>query len=292
MSEDRISRIICDSLNLRAYTVVTKNCVSEITGIHRTTPNGTYALGRAINATVLLSAMLKPESDQNITVKFTGNGPMKEVQVQADARGNVRGYIINPAVDLASDIKGISFSKSIGAGFLTVTRDLGLKEPYSSVMPLESGEVALDIAYYLTMSEQIPSALILGLNVGTVGEITSSGGILIQTLPGTTEDTLDIVEKNIHSMKKSLGDMLEDNIGIYEILSGIFGNAPMNILSGIPVSHSCRCSRELMMNIVSSLDKKDAAEMAGSGPGLEISCTFCKKAYLFTMDDLKKAGIV
>ncbi|HQO39626.1 MAG TPA: Hsp33 family molecular chaperone HslO, partial [Spirochaetota bacterium] len=180
-----VSRIYCESLKLRAYTVVTKETAAEITSLHKTTPNATLALGRSINAAALIAATLKPESNQSILMKFSGEGPVREVHVQCDAFGNVRGYIANPAPDITDDIGTLSFSKAIGAGLLTIIKDLGMGDPYNSVTPLLYGEVAADLAYHLTTSEQVPSAVILGLNMDRDGAISSSGGILIQTFPDT-----------------------------------------------------------------------------------------------------------
>ncbi len=285
--EDKISRIICEEVNLRIYTVTSLNTVREITEIHGTTPNAAYALGRAINAAALLSSTLKPGSHQNITIKFKGSGPIREVHVQADAKGNLRGYIANPHVDLTDNIGEINFSKLIGAGFLTVTKDMGLKEPYNSIIPLQSGEIAGDIAYYLTASEQIPSALILGLKIGKEGIITSSGGILIQSLPNTDERVLKKVENNIMNMNQSLSDALDKNNDIIEIVSKLLNNKILKILDTYDLKHSCRCSRELIASILKGLHNDELEDMIEKDGGAEISCTFCKKRYKFSKGDLK-----
>lgn len=291
MKKDVLSRILCDNLSLRAYTVISRNTVREITGLHTTTPNATYALGRTINGAALLSAALKPDSDQNITVKFTGDGPIREVHAQADARGNIRGYVLNPDVDFIQDLGGIHFSRAIGAGFLIITKDLGLRDPYNSVMSLEKGEVAADLAYYLTVSEQVPSALILGLNVGYTGEIISSGGILIQSLPETTAETLEMVQNNIQSMSRSLGDMLEEGQDIYNIVSRLMGNEPLSIMSSYELRHSCRCTPEIIESIIRSMGPGDVREMLDNDNKMEIVCTFCRKAYHYTARELEEMGI-
>ena len=291
MTRDYLSRVLCDSLSLRACTVISRNIVKEITDVHKTSPNAAYALGRTINAAALLSSTLKPDSDQNLTVKFMGSGPLREVQVQADARGNLRGYVLNPDVDFIQDLGGINFSRAIGAGFLIITKDMGLKEPYNSVMSLEKGEVAADVAYYLSVSEQVPSALILGLNIGFTGEILSSGGILIQSLPETTIETLEMVENNIHSMPRSLGDLLQDGEDIYNIVSRLMGNEPLSIMSTYELRHSCRCSSSMIESVIRNLDNKDIKGIIDEYKAMELTCTFCKKIYRFTEEDLKKLEI-
>ena len=172
--------------------------MKEITETHNTTPNATYALAWTANAAALFGATLKPESYQNVSLRFHGDGPLKEVNVQCDARGNIRGLVSPPDVDIVADIKEINFSKSIGAGFITVSKNLGIGDSYITNLPLVYGDVARDFAYYLTTSEQVPSAVILGLTHDDSGEITSSGGILIQTFPDTGDKIIDkIVEGKI-----------------------------------------------------------------------------------------------
>jgi len=286
MEQDKISRIICDELNLRAYTATCLNTVRQITAIHDTTPNATYALGRTIISAVLLSATLKPGSDQSLLVKFSGSGPIKEIHVQVDAKGHVRGYAANPKVDLTDDIGKISFSKTIGAGFLTITRGIDLKDPYKSVIPLQSGEAASDIAYFLTKSDQIPSALILGMNLDKSGMVSSAGGILIQTFPDTKDDIIAEVEDKINSMENPLGNSLEKNINIHSIVSEIFNNKPISILSSQYIKSACGCRKEAFRSVIKSLPEKDLLDMINEDKGAEIKCTFCSKSYNFNVKEL------
>ena len=285
--QDRVSRIICERLNLRAYAVTSLRAVREITGIHGTTPNATIPLARTITAAALLAATLKPGSAQSVSVKFSGSGPLKEINVQADAGGNVRAYLARPEVDLEGNFDSIDFSHAIGAGFLTVVKDLGLREPYTSHIPLLAGDVARDIAYYLPVSEQVPSALILGLTWDSDGLLTASGGILIQTFPETAESSIALIEKNINSMHTPLGDMLLQGRDMHDIVSDIFDGAPLNIPDTHPLTAVCRCSRELLAGALLSLHENDLNEMITEDSGAEIICTFCKKKYCFTDDDLR-----
>ncbi|HOP29167.1 MAG TPA: Hsp33 family molecular chaperone HslO [Spirochaetota bacterium] len=284
---DMISRIYCAELKLRAYTVTSLETAREVTSIHKTTPNATVALGRTISAAALLSATLKPETSQSILLKFSGEGPLKEVHVQADAFGNLRGYIANPSIDVTDPIGRISFSKAIGAGLLTVIKDIGMKEPYNSVTPILYGEIAQDLAYYLVTSEQIPSAVIIGLNLGHEGEITSSGGILIQTFPDTEESVIGMIEENIQNMKADLGDRLESGENIYGIVQELFNNRHTEIMSATPLVHKCRCSHETLLRLMKTLDKSDIHEMIEKDGGASVTCTFCLKEYKFTPEELK-----
>ena len=147
MSGDTLYRLIIPSLNIRAYAAVTLDTARDITRVHNTTPNATAGLGKAVSAAVLLSSSLKPGSEQSVGYKIQGSGPISEIQVQVDAHGNVRGYTKHPRVDEESDLGSISFAKAIGAGLLTVTKDLGAGDPYVGVSHLVQGEIAMDTAY-------------------------------------------------------------------------------------------------------------------------------------------------
>ena len=283
---DTLARIYCESLKLRAYTVTSLETVREITALHKTTPNATVALGRVINGAALLSATLKPESNQSTLLKFSGSGPIKEIHVQADAYGNIRGYAANPIVDITDNIGEISFSKTIEAGLLTVIKDLGINEPYNSVTPLLYGEVALDMAYYFTVSEQIPSAVIIGLNIDREGTVVSSGGILIQSFHDTESFALDMIEANIKNMTRRLGDRLHDGENIFTIVEELFSGNKIEILNTMPILHRCRCSRENMFNLLRMLGQEEIKDMIEKDHGASITCTFCTKEYNFSGDEL------
>ncbi|MCL2154619.1 MAG: Hsp33 family molecular chaperone HslO [Leptospirales bacterium] len=283
---DTLSRIYCESLKLRAYTVTSLETVREITYLHKTTPNATVALGRVINGAALLSATLKPETNQSALLKISGSGPIKEIHVQADAYGNIRGYVANPMIDLTDDIGEISFSKVIEAGLLTIIKDIGMNEPYSSITPLLYGEVAADLAYYFTVSEQIPSAVIIGLNINREGIVISSGGILIQPFPDTDVSTLDMIEANIKNMTRQLGDRLHAGENIYSIVEELFGGSKIEILNTINISHRCRCSYETMLNLLGLLNREEIKDMIEKDHGASITCTFCTKEYNFSEDEL------
>jgi molecular chaperone Hsp33 len=283
---DKLQRVLCDELNLRAYCVTSLDTVRDITARHETTPNATIALGRAITGAALLCGTLKPHSKQSIGVKFFGDGPLKGVYVQGDALGHIRGYVENPLIDITNDIGRISFSKSIGAGFLEVSRDLGMKKPYLSILPLLYGEIASEIANFLTESDQVPSALIIGMNLDKDGGISSSGGILIQTFPDTDESAIELVEKNISETKMNLGDFLEEGGDILDYLKEIFDNHPIEVGAVNKIKSSCACNSEVLRGVLNSVDLDELIDMKEKDKGVEITCTFCKKQYNFNESDL------
>lgn len=288
MDNDRISRIVCDALSLRAYTALSLGSVREITGLHNTSPNATLALGHTLTAAALLGATLKPGSNQSLLVKIEGSGPIREIHAQADARGNIRGYAANPRPDLAEDIGAISFSRTIGAGFLTVRKDVGMKEPYTSIIPLKYGEVAADIAYYLTVSEQIPSAVIIALTLEKDGGVSSSGGILIQTLPGTPEESIIKVENNISSLDNRLSETLKSGGDIMTFLGELFGGERFSVLETLPLRAACRCSKQTIDDMLMSINTDELLDMLNRDHGAEVTCTFCSKKYRFDESDLEK----
>lgn len=284
---DAVTRLICDELDLRFYTVTALDTVKAITSLHGTTPNATVPLGRTIIAAALLSATLKIESNQSISLKFSGSGPLAEIQVQVDALGNVRGYVANPAVDAGGDFDRIDFSKAIGAGLLTVTRDLGLREPYRSVSPLLAGDIAADLAYFLTMSEQIPSALILGLTLDAEGMPSSAGGILVQTFPDTKPEAIESVEAHIRSLTPPLGDSLRDGADIVALCEGLVAPASLAITGSTNLRAACRCSREVLSDVLRTISRKEIEEMIAHDRGSELTCSFCRTVYRFTAEELQ-----
>lgn len=278
---DHITRIICERYNLRVYTAVTTGLAGTISSQHGASPAATLALGRAISATALLCATLKPDSSQNVTLRISGTGPVREIHVQADALGNVRGYVANPAVEPLVRNGRIDIPAIIGAGFLTVVKDLGLKEPYSSVVPLRTGEIARDCAWYLTESEQVPSAMIIGLAQNGDGGVEASGGILIQRFPDTPDSALERVEANIAAMKTPLGESLRRGEDIISVVSRLMDDYPLSLLGGTPLRAACRCNREMIEGILMGIDRKEVEDMLEKDHGVELRCTFCTKIYRY-----------
>lgn len=284
--KDQLHKISCPALELRAYTVSNTSLVNELCSLHNTTPNGTYAFAQSITAASLLSSQLKPESKQSLAFKINGSGPLKLIYVQANSNGGIRGYVGNPQPDYELKLEHIDFSKSIGAGTITVIKELGMKEPYSGISPLVYGSVAQDTAYYLSTSEQTPSALIIACETAPDGTITASGGILIQTWPETPQDAIAKVEEKINT-SPSLGEHLKEGKDILDYLSMLFSHETLELLETIELKHSCSCSREVISNSLRTVAVNDLTAMIEEDHGAEIKCTFCNEVYTFTEEDLK-----
>ncbi len=286
--EDNLSlRYICDEYNLRIYAVLTKHVLQEMISIHNTTPHATIAFGRTLNAALLMAASsIKPHFHDTLSINISCSGPLKEIVVQVDGNGNVRGYVGNPNVDLELQSETLNISKALGAGVITVTRDLGLREPYKSVWPIIYGDIAKDIANYLLESEQIPSALILAVNWNKEGAITRSGGILIQTFPTTPSYVVELIESRLQS-GFSLDKKLEEEKSIKAIIEELIGKETKE-LGALPLQHHCRCTKELLAAILESVDTHELEDMIQKDHGAHITCAFCKKEYRFTREELQK----
>jgi molecular chaperone Hsp33 len=284
MEQALLTRYIDNISMLRIYTAVTTQVTREITTVHETTPNATMPLGRTITAAALLSATLKPESSQSISVKFHGEGPLKEISVQASAAGDLRGYTGNPGIDYTEELDRIDFSKAMGAGMLTITRDLDMKKPYTGIVPMMYGDVAMDITHYLVESDQVPSALILAQELDDEGTIVISGGILIQSFPDTSQEVLNSLQDMLEGAE-DLGRWLAHGKTIEEFLQVELDLSP-TFLSSTSLRHSCSCSREYLLGMLESIEADELSAMAHEDNGAEITCTFCKEQYSFTKDDI------
>jgi molecular chaperone Hsp33 len=273
-------------LKLRAYLTVSLDTANSIVKAHDTTPNATYALGLSVNAGILLSSMLKEDLDQTVSLKIQGSGPLKELQVQVDTKGNVRGYTSRPRVDEEAEIGSISTQKSLGAGLLTVTKDIGVNRPYDGTVHLIKGDIATDTAYYLTSSEQIPSAVMLALTLDKEGHISVSGGILIQTYPDTPDTSIALASERTASPALSLSTALASGMDIRDYLSELLSGQKIDTLAQTPIRYRCRCSRKSIESMLTSLSQEDLHAMIHEDKGAEVHCTFCNTAYSFTETEL------
>ena len=280
---DTLDRLISNKYNLRGYAVNSRNASDEIIRVKQTSPLSSYILGQSINAALLVSASLKPDSDQNLTFKIEGSGKLKSVIVQSDARGNIRASIAN--ANLESSIK---IGEAIGAGVINVSKDIGFENPYNGVSPILAGDIAYDTAYYLTQSEQIPSALLIGFSLNENLSVKSSGGILIQTFPDTPLSSIEYAEKKVSEIKSGFSERISSSETPLSILYDIFGKDDTELLSSIPVRFKCRCSKEIVLSTLKLIDKSEIEDMLKKDKSCEISCAFCEKKYHFDEDELKE----
>lgn len=271
---------------IKMAVIAARGMVERARAIHSTAPTATAALGRALCAASLLGNAMK-EEDASITLRFGGDGPIGGVVTVADHEGNVRGYVGNPSVDLPLRSDGkLNVGAAVGRnGTLTVSRDIGLKEPYIGSTALVSGEIAEDVTAYLLESDQVPSACGLGVLVDTDTSVKAAGGFIVQLMPGADEKLIDILEENIFLMDQLTTILDED--GAEAVFAQVLKGIEYHIVSHEEVSYRCYCSRDRVEEALASITPDDLRELIEAGESCEVDCQFCDKKYIFTPDDLR-----
>jgi molecular chaperone Hsp33 len=282
--DDYLVRVITEEKNILGLACITTNLVNEASKRHGTYPTATAALGRALTGGELLGALLDP--GQRVALKFTGNGPLKKIIVEAEGDGTVRGYVEVPQVDLPPRNGKLDVGGALGReGLLTVTKDLRLKEPYHGVVKLYTGEIASDIAYYLTESEQIPSAVGLGVYVEADGIVTASGGFLFQSLPPADESLIDKLAVRLENMPP-VTRQLRDGKTPEDLLAAVFEGIQYRAIETRQLSFKCSCSRGRVEQALITLGKTQMDEIIKDQKIFDISCHFCGRSYAFTQEHL------
>lgn len=282
----RIVRSISADASVVCSAIDGKEIVSEIERIHKTSAVITAALGRLSMGASLLGFGLKGNSD-TLTIRINGKGPAGNLIAVSDSYGNVKAYVANPVVEIPLNSKGkLDVAGAVGKnGYLSVVKDLGLKEPYSGQVPIVSGEIAEDITNYLAVSEQIPSVCALGVLVDTDLTVKCAGGFLIQVLPFASDAAIDTIESNIKNMS-SVTQLLSGGKTVEEIsLMALDGLSP-NILDDFEVSYKCDCSRQRVERALISLGKTEL-ESISNDDKTEVCCHFCDKKYNFSQEQIK-----
>ena len=284
---DYIIRGMAADGQVRFFAGTTKEIVETARSIHNTSPVATAALGRLLTAGALMGAACKNDSDL-LTLQIQCSGPIGGLTVTADAHCNVKGYVNNPEVILHANDKGkLDVAKALDMGVLSVIKDIGLKEPYIGQTQLVSGEIAEDLTYYFATSEQIPSAVGLGVLMNKDNTVRQAGGFIIQLLPFTDEKIIEQLEKKITEMK-SVTEMLEEGMTPEMLLEEILGDFGLEITDTLPAQFSCNCSKERITKALISIGKKDLQEMIDDGEPIEVNCHFCNTNYTFSIDELKE----
>jgi hypothetical protein len=284
---DYILRATAANDSIRAFAATTKDTVQKARELHDTTPVASAALGRLLTAGAMMGVMLKNEDDL-VTLQIKGDGPLEGELVTADCKGRVKGYVFNPHVDIPpKSPEKLDVGGAVGKGFLTVIKDLGLKEPYVGKTELISGEIAEDIAYYYATSEQVASAVALGVLVDKDTSIKEAGGFIIQLMPGVSEEIISKLEFRINTIPYitellSMGDTPES------ILNLILGDMDLKIIDKIPTEYFCGCSRERVEKALLAIGEKDLQQLLEEDKKAELSCHFCNKVYNFDENDLKR----
>ena len=285
---DYIVRATAANKQVRAFAITGRELVEEARQRHNTSPVATAALGRLLCGGAMMGVMMKGKDDI-LTLIMKGDGPIGSVTVTADSQGNVKGLVGNPNVIIPPNYAGkLDVGAAIGYGTLTVIKDMGLKEPYSSQVPLGTSEVAEDLTYYFASSEQVPSSVGLGVLMEKNNTVKQAGGFIIQLMPFAEESTISALEKRIGEIH-SVTQMLEKNMSPEDILRYILEDlGEVVITDKIPARFYCNCNKERVSQALISVGKKELQSIIDEGKSIEVNCHFCNTNYEFTIEDLKK----
>ena len=284
---DYIVRATAADANIRAFAVTSREMVETAREDHMTTPVMTAALGRLLSAGAMMGAMMKGDKDI-ITLQIQCSGPAKGLTVTADSHGNVKGFAINPQVELPLNAAGkLDVGGALDLGILTVIKDMGLKEPYSGQCELKTGEIAEDLTYYFATSEQIPSAVGLGVLVDKDQSVKQAGGFIIQLMPGASEEIISSLEKKLGEIS-SVTTMLNQGMTPEDILTLILGDMGLEITDRMDTRFYCNYSKERVEKALISIGKKELQNMIDDGKEVEVNCHFCNKHYVFQVPELEE----
>lgn len=285
--KDYIVRATAADSQIRAFAITSRNLVEEARRDHNTSPVITAALGRLLSGAAMMGAMMKGEKDL-LTIQIQCSGPAQGLTVTADANGHVKGFPRAADVELPLNDKGkLDVGGALGLGVMSVIKDMGLKEPYVGQIALQTGEIAEDLTYYFATSEQIPSAVGLGVLVDKDCSVRQAGGFIIQLMPFTPDDVIERLEKKITEIA-SVTEMLEEGNTPEQILENILGEFGLEITDTMEAAFQCDCSKERVSRAIATLSRKDLDDIINDGESIEVKCQFCNKAYHFDVDELKE----
>ena len=272
----------------RVLAAETTDAVEEARRRHGLSPTATAALGRALTGAALLAFLLSKTPRERVTLKIEGEGPLGHLVAEAGVDGRVRGYVGHPEADVPLSEKGkLDVGRLIGPGELRVMRSLPNGEIYDSSVPLVSGEIAEDLAHYLLKSEQIPSAVLLGVRVSPEGPVEAAGGMVVQVLPGAPEEAVARLEENLKDLPGFSALLKEKSLtgAVREVLKGL-DFEPTDLGEGVQVRFACRCDREKARDSLRFFGPEELREMAEEG-GAEVVCRWCGEVYRFSPEELR-----
>lgn len=284
--KDYLVKALAFEGTIRAYAVRSTETVSEVQRRHGMWPTATAALGRAMTAAVMMGAMSKGED--KLTIKIEGKGPIGSMIIDANARGEVRGYASNPQTHFDLNEKGkLDVKRAVGTeGMLSVVKDLGLRDFFTGQVPIVSGEIAEDFTEYFVVSEQVPSAVGLGVLVNPDNTVKASGGFIIQVMPGATEETIVKLEERIANVDP-ISSLIDRGLTPEGILSEVLGSENVEILDRMDVSFECNCSKDRFGNAIIGLGEQEIREMIDEDGKAEAHCHFCMETYVYPKEELE-----
>ncbi|HPD99977.1 MAG TPA: Hsp33 family molecular chaperone HslO [Bacillota bacterium] len=281
---DYLVKAYAFSGTVRIYAATTTNLVERARKIHDTYPAASAAFGRTLTASLIMGAMYK--GDQSLTIRIDGGGPIGKIVTQVNANGVVKGLVENPHVHISSKDK-LAVGMIVGNnGFIHVTKDLKVRDVFTSSAELQTGEIAEDFTYYFAKSEQIPSSVGLGVLVNEKNEVFASGGFILQVMPGVKPETIAKIESKIQSMKP-ISELINNNYKPEDIIN-LITDGDHELVEEMPLKYECDCSKERFYDGLSTLDKKELDSLILDNEPINITCEFCKTDYQFSIEDLKK----
>jgi len=284
--QDYLIRSISEDGKVRALAAVTTSTVERARQRHRTAPTATAALGRTLTAAGMLGATLR--AGQSLMVRILGDGPLGGLLAASDAAGAVRGYVANPGVHLPLTPTGkLDVGRAVGRGTLHVTIDLGMRVPYHGSVPLISGEIAEDVASYLVGSHQIPSLVALGVLVSREEQVIAAGGLMIQLLPGATDDVTAYLEERA-SVLPAITALISGGRTPEEIVDVALGTLPSKVVDRRPVQFQCRCSMQNVRDVLVCLGAKELRDILVEQGRVEVRCNFCGEQYNLNDADVEQ----
>ena len=284
---DYIIRATAANDQIRAFAAVTTEMVETAREHHNTSPVATAALGRLLTAGAMMGSMMKGEKDV-LTLQIKAGGPLQGITVTADSQGNVKGYVGNPDVCIPANSKGkLDVAGAVGPGFLTVIKDMGLKEPYSGQVMLQTCEIAEDLTYYFATSEQVPSAVGLGVLMNKNNTVRQAGGVIVQLMPFAEEEVISRLEQNVQKIN-SVTNLLEEGHTPESLLEKVLEGFDVQINEKMDTRFCCNCSKERVAKALISIGRKELNEMIQEGKPIEMNCHFCNTNYNFTVEELKE----
>lgn len=284
---DYIIRATASNDQIRAFAAVTTEMVETAREHHNTSPVATAALGRLLTAGAMMGSMMKGEKDV-LTLQIKAGGPLQGITVTADSQGNVKGYVGNPDVCIPANSKGkLDVAGAVGPGFLTVIKDMGLKEPYSGQVMLQTCEIAEDLTYYFATSEQVPSAVGLGVLMNKNNTVRQAGGFIVQLMPFAEEEVISRLEQNVQKIN-SVTNLLEEGHTPESLLEKVLEGFDVQINEKMDTRFRCNCSKERVAKALISIGRKELNEMIQEGKPIEMNCHFCNTNYNFTVEELKE----
>ncbi|MEK3885245.1 Hsp33 family molecular chaperone HslO [Paenibacillus sp. PL2-23] len=272
---------------IRVFAVRTTNIVEELRRRHDSFPTATAALGRTLSVGAMMGAMLKGR--ERLTIQVKGNGPIGGIVVDANAAGELRGYVDHPQAHHGSNDKGkLDVAGAVGtSGNIYITKDLGLKEPYRGSVPIVSGELGEDFTYYFAVSEQTPSAVGVGVLVENDNSVLHAGGFIVQLLPGLTDAEITRLEEAIAGMP-TVTTLMAEGAGPEDLLKRVVGDEDLVIHDSMPLTFKCKCTAEKVEQTLISLGEAELAAIIEEDGQAEVVCPFCNEAYVFGREQLER----